>query len=98
MQILEEPKKMQELAISLRSDGKRVALVATSGALHAGHSSLIDCARDSADVVIVSAIVNPIEFPVDIVSIPKSSAILFNNETCLRLPIPMFDPSMATFS
>lgn len=62
MQILEEPGKMQELAISLRAEGKRVALVSTSGALHSGHSRLIEAARESADVVILSAIVNSIEF------------------------------------
>ncbi len=53
---------MQEAASSLRHEGKRVALVSTSGALHKGHLRSIELARESADVVVVSAIVNPLEF------------------------------------
>lgn len=62
MQIIEEPNQMQEMAMRLRTEGKLIALVSTSGALHAGHARLIRRAKEEADVVVVSAIVNPREF------------------------------------
>lgn len=62
MQILEKPDKMQQTAASLHKEGKRIALVSTSGALHKGHLRSIELAREQADITIVSAIVNPLEF------------------------------------
>lgn len=62
MQIIEDPNKMQEVAVKLRVEGKLIALVPTSGALHAGHEALIQRAQEEADVVVLSAFVNPKEF------------------------------------
>ncbi len=45
-----------------RSDGHRVGLVPTMGALHAGHAELIRLARTRCEFVAVSVFVNPTQF------------------------------------
>ena len=62
MQKIESISAMRTVAEEWRATGKRVAWVPTSGALHAGHASLIRRAREVAEVVVVSAFLNPLQF------------------------------------
>ncbi len=62
MERIESVHQMQSLAISLRHQGKQIALIPTQGALHPGHRSLIEAARTQADFVVVSSFVNPVQF------------------------------------
>jgi pantoate--beta-alanine ligase len=62
MQKIESVHEMRLLAAEIKQAGKTVALVPTSGALHAGHATLIATAEQRADFGVVSVFANPLTF------------------------------------
>ncbi len=62
MRVVKTITELQGLADAERAVGRRIALVPTMGALHAGHVSLLAEARRRADRVWVSIFVNPTQF------------------------------------
>lgn len=62
MNIVESALEMQQAALALRAQGRRIGFVPTMGNLHDGHLSLVRIAKRHADVVVVSVFVNPTQF------------------------------------
>lgn len=62
MEILTDPKLLQEKCFSWRCKGLSIALVPTMGSFHDGHFSLMDYGRAEAGKLVVSLFVNPTQF------------------------------------
>jgi pantoate ligase/cytidylate kinase len=79
-----------------QSPHKSIGLVPTMGALHRGHGSLIDRARQETDIVVVSIFVNPLQFAPteDLHKYPRS--LTKDSEFCQNLGVDViFAPSVA---
>ena len=62
MKIISSISDMQQTALALKQEGKRIAFVPTMGFLHDGHASLLREGRRYGDVLMLSIFVNPIQF------------------------------------
>ena len=62
MRIVRTITEVRDALAADRRDGRRIGLVPTMGAFHAGHVALIRAAREACDVVVVSLFVNPAQF------------------------------------
>lgn len=54
MKIIRSVEKMQAYSLQLKQEGKTLALVDTEGELHQGHMSLVEVAKQNADIVILN--------------------------------------------
>lgn len=63
--LVREPAEFRRVCDDARGSSRRVGLVPTMGALHAGHFSLINEASRRADFVAVTIFVNPLQFAQD---------------------------------
>ncbi|WP_295769806.1 pantoate--beta-alanine ligase [uncultured Mucilaginibacter sp.] len=73
MKVFNTKNALKEHLNALRAAGKTVGFVPTMGALHQGHLSLLERARQECDVTVCSIFVNPTQFndPKDLEKYPR---------------------------
>lgn len=74
MKVIHTIKDLQAELSVLKAQGKKVGLVPTMGALHAGHASLVKRSVNENEVTVVSVFVNPAQFndKNDLVKYPRT--------------------------
>ena len=74
MKVIHTIKDLQAELSVLKAQGKKVGLVPTMGALHAGHASLVKRSVSENEVTVVSVFVNPTQFndKNDLVKYPRT--------------------------
>lgn len=60
--LISDPRAMYDWALAARASGKRLGVVPTMGALHAGHVSLVERSCAECQATVVTIFVNPTQF------------------------------------
>lgn len=76
MQVIKKISTLREYVSEQKLLGKTIGLLTTMGALHDGHGRLMEIAKDTSDIVIVSIFVNQLQFNVadDFINYPRDLA------------------------